>query len=519
MATGVVTRPVENQGDLVVLDQWPEGDDLNLEPHLNSKNRRARKRPRVPWWVLVHRGQATKRLLWACCGCGVIAVATVCVGIATVILRHRQATVPHDWLSALEPTRCTSIACRRYVRELNDSLDWRQQPCDDLYGFVCGRWHSGSARSRAQRDAQTQALSTALSAREGGHVGALVRACLRRGPDANGDLELLSRFLEDRGLPWPRDPTLPLLEVLVDLSANWNLHLWFQLDVTVGEKPAVELRRSPSLVRWVRTRRVGRGLGYERWVARALTLFGGAPGGNVSSSVITLIIAMDNLVATLMGAAAAHHSQMLIETSVRNLSLHVPLGNTTDAWLNLFNRTVVLPPGIALEMHDAVLLRDRDVIKAAVYLAELDAETEARLALSVGLRVVELLGWMVDSRLDASPQLHGEQRSRLCLSQVQHLVGAAWHDLLIMPRHDGGVIDAVKSVLQRARPALAVPAQAHVNASLTPRASSSDESRGILQLARSERGASSRTTPRLDAEARAALVALSVLSRRPARRP
>ncbi|KAH8024607.1 hypothetical protein HPB51_026179 [Rhipicephalus microplus] len=174
----------------------------------------------VPWWVLVPRGQVTKRLLWAFCGCCVIAVAPVCVCFTTVILRHRQATAPHDWLSALEPTRCSSIACRRYARELDDSLDWRQQPCDDPYGFVCGRWHSGSARSRAEHDAQTQALSTAYSARESGHVVALVHACLRHSPDANGDLKLMSRFLEDRGLLWSRDPTLPLMEVLVDMSAN-----------------------------------------------------------------------------------------------------------------------------------------------------------------------------------------------------------------------------------------------------------------------------------------------------------
>ncbi|KAH7952141.1 hypothetical protein HPB52_019259 [Rhipicephalus sanguineus] len=467
MATGEAARQVDNNhGDPVVHDQWPRGDDLDLESHLNSENRR------FLWWVLVQRvqrGQATKRLLWACCGCCVIAVATVFVGFATVTLRHRQSTAPrHDWLSALEPTRCTSTACRRYARELNESLDWRQQPCDDLYGFVCGRWHTGSARSRAERDAQTQALSTAFSDRESGHVGALVRACLRQGHGAVNDLELLRRFLEDRGLPWPRDPTLSLLEVLVDLSANWNLHLWFQLDVTVGETPAVEFRRSPSLLGWIRTRRMRRGPGYEDWIAMTLKLFGGAPGGNVISSVITVIKAMDNLVATLLGAAASRHSQMLTETSVGNLSLHVQLGNTTDAWLNLFNRTLVLPPGIALEMHDTVRLRDREVIKAAVYLAELDTETEARLALSVGLRVVELLGWMVDPRLEASPDLHGEQRSRHCLSQVQHLVGAAWHDLLIMPRHDGGVIDAVRNVLQRARPALAVPTRVHVNASSTP---------------------------------------------------
>ncbi|KAL3220510.1 hypothetical protein MRX96_029788 [Rhipicephalus microplus] len=94
----------------------------------------------------------------------------------------------------------------RYARELDDSLDWRQQPCADPYGFVCGRWHSGSARSRAEHDAQTQALSTAFSARESGHVGALVRACLRHSPDANGDLELMSRFLEDRGLPLATGP-------------------------------------------------------------------------------------------------------------------------------------------------------------------------------------------------------------------------------------------------------------------------------------------------------------------------
>ncbi|XP_049524612.1 uncharacterized protein LOC125946157 [Dermacentor silvarum] len=166
-----------------------------------------------------------------------------------------------------------------------------------------------------------------------------------------------------------------------------------------------------------------------------------------------------------MGAAVDLQSQKLIKTSVTNLSLLVPLGNTTDAWLKLFNRILVLPPGIALGRHDAVRLRDRDVINTSVYLAGLDTETETRLALSVGLRVVELLGWMVDPRLEAPPDPPEGQRTRRCLSQVQHLVGAAWRDLLIMPHHDGGVIDAVRSVLQRARPALPGPAVLFNNAS------------------------------------------------------
>ncbi|KAL3220509.1 hypothetical protein MRX96_029787 [Rhipicephalus microplus] len=151
--------------------------------------------------------------------------------------------------------------------------------------------------------------------------------------------------------------------------------------------------------------------------ARSLTVFGGDTGGYGSSSVITTIITMDNLISTFLGAAVVRQSQTKW-TSAANLSLHVRLENRTDAWPNLVHRTVVFPPRSTLEMDDAVRLCDRDVIKGAVYLAQLDAETNAHLGLSVGLRVVELLGWMVDSLLKAPPELHGEQRSGHCLPQV-----------------------------------------------------------------------------------------------------
>ncbi|KAK8764830.1 hypothetical protein V5799_032561 [Amblyomma americanum] len=421
----------------------------------------------VLWKVLLRRSPIITRRLWVCCGCcALVAVAVFVAAVATAVVRgssapsglRRTGQEGRGLLFALEATRCKSVACQRYARELSDSLDLKRQPCEDLYGFVCGRWpqQGGSVRSRAAFDAKAQALASALSNQEDGQVGALVRACLRRDVYRNG-LEQLEQFLAERGLPWPRTLTRPLLEVLIDLSANWNLHLWFRVDITAGEnqRPTVQFRQSPELVQWIDEQHMRQGTDYDRWMSKALVIFG-KPSHNSNASMILLIKAMDNLITHLMGAALQQWQPPVV-TSVGNLSLYAPLVATTDSWLDVLDRSLVLPEGSALSGRDTVQLFDRDVLQTSLYLIGLDSETEAHLALSVGLRVIEILGWMVETSLEEPHGAADGWRTPRCLSQVQRLVGPAWHDLLLMPHHDGGIVEAVRSVLQRARPPRLVP--------------------------------------------------------------
>lgn len=439
---------------------WLDNDDSIPSPAPSE----ARK---VLWRVLLRRSPTISRRLWACCGCSAAVAAAVFVAAVTAaIVRGSTAPSGHgrasresrDLLSALEGTRCKSTACQRYAREFSDSLDWKRQPCEDLYGFVCGRWphEGGSVHLRAAFDAKAQALASALSSREdGSQVGALVRACLRRDLHDNG-LQLLQQFLGERGLPWPRTLTRPLLEVLLDLSANWNLHLWFRVDATAGEnqRPTVQFRQSPELVQWIDERQMRQGTDYELWMARAFELFG-KPSHSSNASMILLIKAMDNLITHLMGAAVQQWQPPAV-TTVGNLSLYAPLG-AAESWLDVLDRSLVLPQGSDLSREDTVQLFDRDVLQTSLYLIGLDSETETHLALSVGLRVVEALGWMVETSLEAPHGVADGWRTPRCLSQVQYLVGPAWHDLLLMPHHDGGIVEAVRSVLRRAKPARVVP--------------------------------------------------------------
>ncbi|KAH9367849.1 hypothetical protein HPB48_003106 [Haemaphysalis longicornis] len=284
-------------------------------------------------------------------------------------------------MSSLE--RCPSAACRRYLHELRSSLNWKRNPCDDLYGFVCGR--NGSVSVLAEHSAHRQALLSA--SRGGGAVGALLRSCLRRHRAVGGGLNKLSRFLAERGLHWPHKLTRPLLEVLVDLSVNWNMHLWFQLDIVAGDgtRPAVVLRKSPSILSWTGAQSVRRGAEYERWMRKALELFN-APGHKIGDMVV-VAKAMNSLIASLLGAAAREPSpQQPIGTTLSGLSRYTG----TARWLNILNER--LTKGTSFTEEDSVSLYDQDVIRVSVHLAQLDSETVTGLALSVGFRIVETLG-------------------------------------------------------------------------------------------------------------------------------
>ncbi|KAL1419936.1 hypothetical protein MTO96_024873 [Rhipicephalus appendiculatus] len=127
-----------------------------------------------------------------------------------------------------------------YAWELQASLDVYRNPCRSLYEFVCGRWRRGapvaSVREMAEVRLRREALHSVLDSNStqsaspedvSDRVAGLVSSCLRgkRNPSE------LRAFLRDRGvlLPHSNGSSHAVLSTLVDLSLNWDIHIWFQL--------------------------------------------------------------------------------------------------------------------------------------------------------------------------------------------------------------------------------------------------------------------------------------------------
>ncbi|KAH9380246.1 hypothetical protein HPB48_018210 [Haemaphysalis longicornis] len=160
---------------------------------------------------------------------------------------------------------CDSHACQEYAWELQSSLDVSCNPCHSLYGFVCGRWRRGGAvmsmRKAAEARMLQQVLQSAMAVNtsevDSGSsttekVAALVHSCLyaERYP-----AELAAFLRARRILPSHQLNTSDLLGILVDLSANWGIDLWFQIRIGLRSNgtPVVYIGKSETLapgLRW-----------------------------------------------------------------------------------------------------------------------------------------------------------------------------------------------------------------------------------------------------------------------------
>ncbi|EEC20223.1 hypothetical protein IscW_ISCW015434 [Ixodes scapularis] len=87
--------------------------------------------------------------------------------------------------------------------------------------------------------------------------------------------------------------------------------------------------------------------------------------------------------------------------------------------------------------------------KIVDYLLSLNSDIEEGLALSVGLRVIQEIGWMAHKDIDIHLRDTAPYRfTRRCQHQVEQMVGVAWFSLLSLPEGDNGLIKRIQSALQ-----------------------------------------------------------------------
>ncbi|KAH7944662.1 hypothetical protein HPB52_023071 [Rhipicephalus sanguineus] len=194
--------------------------------------------------------------------------------IAVFAFRHLRLTI-----EAERPDPCGTDDCLLHAMFLKRHLNATSDPCDNLYAYVCGGSlglrqavtnetvedevmrlyaedlaHDASRRPNSATEGlpdQVPAENAVASLRESGAF----KTCLER---SSKEPEAFTRFMKERGIPWPRrtDPDgvavtkSTVLEVLFDLTVNWKVSLWFDLRVfrAVGNATTLVFREPGPLV-------------------------------------------------------------------------------------------------------------------------------------------------------------------------------------------------------------------------------------------------------------------------------
>ncbi|XP_037560143.2 endothelin-converting enzyme-like 1 [Dermacentor silvarum] len=359
---------------------------------------------------------------------------------------------------------CDEMACQLYMAAIRSSINKSQDPCQNFYGFVCDGWkhqhrllsvvdaaqdtmykRALTAIKRVSQDSHNQAktASSAMSVEK--KVAALAKSCMEL---SESSLEDLKRFMFERHLPWPERSRWDPLAILLDLSGNWNVHLWFQVNIRLSPfrvgstEPVLKIVPSAAFRSWMATMRAFAGhptgstpsLHYRRYVRKMLRLFGGSE--SASREIVSTIEAMNKLTLETLGPAMNVPEPRIVRMSIRNLTETGTLRIATGRMVLLFNELFMWARRFSAS--DMVQVENLGLLRSVVYILGLEAETQEALTLSLGLRVAHELGWMAHRGIaDVTLELAGLPRSahtRRCLVQIESTVGVGW--LSLFPKHE-----------------------------------------------------------------------------------
>ncbi|KAH9380187.1 hypothetical protein HPB48_004077 [Haemaphysalis longicornis] len=320
---------------------------------------------------------------------------------------HGHVFVRKNRLLSTLRTVCNSRQCQQYSWELQSSLDINCNPCHSLYGFVCGRWRRGntvpSIRKAAEARLTRQVLRSVLELNASevdsvtttaDKVAALVHSCLhgRREP-----AELAAFLRARRILPYRQRSPHDLLGVLVDLSVNWGVHLWFELHM--GSRgngtPAVYIGRSKALAEWAAmVKKIRKTRAYRRRVQNTLKMF--ELPVDQQPAMVDRDTSLDTLISTASGIGNSTSDAEPLEISVGTMAVLLTPSIPVRAWLDALSS--VQPPEINITRGTLVHVDSPSVLQAMGNLFDHGARMQYALQEHIAYRTILHLGWMVDDR-------------------------------------------------------------------------------------------------------------------------
>ncbi|KAH8028756.1 hypothetical protein HPB51_018598 [Rhipicephalus microplus] len=432
---------VRSRRNLARLDQQPDDEAAHQQPRQRLLDRV------VNYSFMLLRGVRKAATFLAILLGAAMLIKFMTLADEMLTARHNPVLVHgHELLSTLRAV-CDSHACQRYAWELQASLNVYRNPCRSLYEFVCGRWRRGAAvpsvremaQMRLRREAMQSTLawnSTQSASPEDvfDRVVGLVSSCLRgrRNPTE------LTSFLRDHGVfpnQWRSSPHA-VLTTLVDLSLNWDIHVWFQLTVDAHENAStrVYIARSIDLEKRADVlRKIGKSKKYKASVEAAFRILGlpeeeiAAAAARKSSTDALVSEILKNSEAVLeMGPL-----DMRLETVAETFTPAAPV----QAWLDAL--LVAAPTVVNISKNTFVRVQSTRLLGTLNSLLEFASRRQDDVAEYIAYHVFMEIGWMVDDRnattRDRPLYFMPAKMTKRCLREVDRMTGLAWFSVLTAP--------------------------------------------------------------------------------------
>ncbi|XP_077508748.1 neprilysin-1-like [Amblyomma americanum] len=170
-------------------------------------------------------------------GCFLVSIAICAIVLLLIPFQLRSPEV-----HVRSEDVCTSRACYLHERFLLQTMDPKANHCHAFGTYMCGRWTDDYPALRdlealLRKDALQEGASCLRfhphKSRVAAKASRMLQSCLEQPEKTARDVSLRSfrAFLRARGLFWPNDPLEDRhpLDVLLDLSVNWGIDLWFRL--------------------------------------------------------------------------------------------------------------------------------------------------------------------------------------------------------------------------------------------------------------------------------------------------
>ncbi|XP_077522176.1 endothelin-converting enzyme 1-like isoform X1 [Amblyomma americanum] len=192
---------------------------------------------------------------------GVVTGAVLLGAVLLAFLLFLKPKSPHHIMAY-----CQTDSCYAFRKLLHTQLNKSIEACDDFGAYVCDQWRPQELFARLSDSVLSDMASSwrqifqAVLERgtsvlpAGRKVAAMFNSCLTQ---SEVHVDVLKEFMRARGLLWwEYSGRNPPLQILFDLSFNWNVDLWFAVrllpNTAQGPQRRLSITRSPLIPIWNR---------------------------------------------------------------------------------------------------------------------------------------------------------------------------------------------------------------------------------------------------------------------------